>query len=332
MFKLRPLLLCLVAGIAYGGEADTDRDGLSDEFEQALLERFAPRFHISEADCDVAPAEFVAASPEPRVTARNGTVYGQVFPVRRSGLAGSFVEIHFYHLWAKDCGMNGHALDAESVYALLWADGQGAPPEMWRAEFWLAAAHENTLCDLSTGASAAALAAVDRGPDVWVSRDKHASFLSRKLCSAGCGNETCDGARAMRISKLINLGEPGLPMNDAVWAQSASWPLASKMTPHYTGALIARMPAGAEVELVPAREVVRGTRSTVRVAGRTYGSFVAANASTGAALEAGATGAAAGVNASRASMRSSAGNTRRSLKAAFSSIERSLRRAFRPPT
>ena len=182
MFDLRPGLLCFLAlGIGFSTEVDTDRDGLSDEFEQTLLLRFAPRFHISGADCDVAPAEFQEGLSDPKVKARNGTVYGQVFPVRRDGVAGNFIEIHFYHLWGEDCGLTGHALDAESVSALLRADGDQWRPEGWLAEFWYAAAHENTLCDMSNGATATALRALEHGPDVWVSRNKHASYLSRDL-------------------------------------------------------------------------------------------------------------------------------------------------------
>ena len=70
-------------------------------------------------------------------------MYAQVFPVSRPG--GSFAEIHFYHLWAQDCGMKSHPLDAEAVYALLRADRPDSPPQDWKAEFWLAAAHEDTL-------------------------------------------------------------------------------------------------------------------------------------------------------------------------------------------
>jgi hypothetical protein len=324
MAGLRTVLLCLAVGSAFAGDTDSDRDGLSDQFEQALLERFAPRFHISAGDCDLAPAEFLADSPDPRVKARNATIYGQVFPVTRHVGAGSFVEIHFYHLWAQDCGMNGHALDVESVYALVRADSNELPPHAWFAEFWLAAAHETTLCDVTNGARATALTAVDRGPDVWVSRGKHASFLGEKLCSKGCGRDKCDGAQLMRISALVNLGEPGAPMNGAAWSQSTAWPLASKMLPRYTSALMADLPAGAEVGLVSARDVVRGGRSTIKVAARTYGWLVAANTRTEEFLLAGATGAAAGVVAAR----NSAGKAGRGLKAASAATGKWLRGAF----
>lgn len=323
---LRPCLalLCLFASSALAVGADTDRDGLSDQFEQALLERFAPRFHISPGDCDIAPAEFLAGSPVPRVKSRNATIYGQVFPVSLPAHEGSFIEIHFYHLWAQDCGMNGHPLDVESIYALVRADHSNMAPQEWRAQYWLAAAHENTLCDMSNGARAGALAAVDRGPDVWVSRAKHASFLGEKLCSQGCGRDTCAGAQPLRITTLINVGEPGAPMHGAAWSQSAAWPLASKMMPRYSSALMAELPAGAAVALVPSRDVVRGGRSTIKVAARTYGSLVAADNRTEAFLEAGASGAAFGVVAAR----NSVSKTGRGLKAASSATRRWLKGTF----
>jgi hypothetical protein len=330
MFDLRPGLLCFLAlGIGYSRELDTDRDGLSDEFEQALLLRFAPRFHISGADCDVAPAEFHEALSDPKVKARNGTVYGQVFPLKRDGVAGNFIEIHFYHLWSEDCGLTSHALDAESVSALLRADGDERRPEEWLAEFWYAAAHENTLCDVSNGATAIALGALDHGPDVWVSRNKHASFLSRDLCAGGCGGDECDSAQPMRISKLINLGEAGAPMNGANWSTSPSWPLASKMMPRYTSALIGRMPTGNEVALVPGRDVVRGTHTTIKVGGRTYGSLVSANATTETAVAKGARAAVMGIGVAGASTQMSAKHMERSVEAASSSTRKSMKRTFR---
>ena len=106
------LLLALPAFIQAGsnsaagpnGSIDFDKDGLSDDFEQALLARFEPTFWISADDCDTLPAEFLPASRKPLVAGRNGTVYGQVFQKDSEGTSGAFLEIHYYHLWGRDCG------------------------------------------------------------------------------------------------------------------------------------------------------------------------------------------------------------------------------------
>jgi hypothetical protein len=111
-------ILVVSLGLAASGPgpaADGDHDGLSDTFEQDLLKRFAPSFVIPGGDCGGSPAEFAAGSPEPRVVASNGTWYGQVFPSQLPAGNGVFIEVHFYHLWARDCGCNGHALDVEHV-------------------------------------------------------------------------------------------------------------------------------------------------------------------------------------------------------------------------
>ncbi len=318
---LRLVSLCLVVqSVGYSREADTDADGLSDRLEQALLVRFAPQLHVSGSDCDVAPAEFFPGSLEPRVKARNGTVYGQVFPATHDG-AGGRVEIHFYHLWAQDCGLTHHPLDAESVSGLLRAVGDPHTPEAWHAEYWYAAAHEGTLCDMGNAATAAALGAVDRGPDVRVSRNKHASYLARELCSRGCGGDLCDGQEAMRISGLVNLGEPGAPMNGSDWTGSTSWPLASKMTPRFTDALLARMPRGNEVAMVPARDLARGTHGTIRVAARTYRSLLSANSSRDAGLSSAERNTTAGFDAAGSSAR----HAGRALGAAGAAVTRGFR-------
>jgi hypothetical protein len=205
-----------IAGIA----GDRDHDGLSDEVEQELLNRFVPTFMVAEGDCDGMPAEFLAGSPEPRPVARNGTIYGQVFPV---GGAGEFIEIHYYHLWARDCGRRGHALDVEYVSALIRT-------QPLQAMYWYASAHQDTVCDARNGARASQLQAEEHGPTVWISRGKHASFLSYDLCMRGCGSDRCDPSTPLTPSNLINIGEPGAALNGAIWAESRRWALAPKMT------------------------------------------------------------------------------------------------------
>ena len=221
---------------------DVDRDGVDDTLEAALLERFRPVFMVGSGDCDQLPAEFAAADPEagalPHAIARNGTIYGQVF--RRGSDAGAaLAEIHYYHLWARDCGKRGHDFDAEHVAVLIAAPGIAAPAPEWTARTWYAAAHEDTVCDVSGYVPATRLGATGSGATVWISKGKHASYLSREGCHAGCGGDRCESMVAIPTSMVVNVGEPGAPINGAGWTASASWPLQQKMRTDFPDALLA---------------------------------------------------------------------------------------------
>src|SRR5215471_19541214 len=63
---------------------DSDRDGLSDDKEQVLLEQFRPTFMISATDCAIRPSRFEPDQSIPRPVAADGTIYGQVFPIPES--------------------------------------------------------------------------------------------------------------------------------------------------------------------------------------------------------------------------------------------------------
>jgi hypothetical protein len=223
--------LLLVAMLAFGMSwasaqiappADSDHDGLSDALESALLAQFEPHFLISAGDCSSRPAAFVPLQSKPVVELENGTIYGQAFP--RAGNRDQ-VELHFYHLWRIDCGDRGHNLDAEHVSALVSRDGDSN----WRALYWYAAAHEDTVCDASQITRASTVDAVDRGPQVWISRGKHASFMSQVLCSHGCGGDECRDLQSLAVAAIINLGEPEAPVSGATWVNVPQWPLAAKM-------------------------------------------------------------------------------------------------------
>jgi hypothetical protein len=229
------LLLSLLAG----SPTDQDGDGLDDDFEQQLLEQFQPRFYLAAKECDVRPAEFKPNSTKPIALARNGTLYGQAFPV------GEAIELHFYHLWARDCGRAGHALDAEHVSAWLELDGGE-----WRARYWYAAAHEDTSCDRGSAVHADRIHAAWRGPEVWVSRGKHASFLSESICRLGCGADRCEGPERLFPPRIINLGEVDAPRNGAVWIRSQAWPLALKFRSDFSAELRARLEDSDAVQIV----------------------------------------------------------------------------------
>ncbi len=205
---LSTVSLALAQTIASAPSADSYHDGLSDALENALLIQFAPRFIISSNDCSVRPAQFVPNQAKPTVEQENGVIYGQVFP--RAGHSDQ-VEVHYYHLWKTDCGERGHNLDAEHVSALVVRD----QASNWSALYWYAAAHEDTVCDASQIARATAVDAVSRGPRVWISRGKHASFLSDVLCAHGCGGDICREMVPLVTAQIINLGELSAPMGGA---------------------------------------------------------------------------------------------------------------------
>lgn len=252
---MHPAALALLAAATLTA-ADLDSDGLDDAFEQRLLNSFAPRFLLSAGECDGLPAEFALGEAHPRVIARNGTIYGQASPRPDGG-----IELRYFHLWARDCGRIAHDLDAEHVSALLYPEPGGD----WRAAGWYAAAHEGTPCDVSSLARAADVDGELRGPRVWISRGKHASFLDQRRCVWGCGGDECDRATPMKIAWIMNLGEPGRPLNGALWATSDRWQLASKMTGDFSDWRAAKLAdprwSGVKtlnVELRPAQSVILG--------------------------------------------------------------------------
>jgi hypothetical protein len=208
---------------------DSDDDGINDQLEQMLLEQFVPRFEIGRKDCSNVPAEFRSDHALPELDAENGTIYGQVFPAKASTQENSVAEIHYFHLWRRDCGEHGHPLDTEHVSVLVKASSGGHVNDTWIAVYWYAAAHENTVCDVSQIARASTLHAEDHGARVWISPDKHASYLNETLCQKGCGADICREMTSLPRGKLINLGEPGHPMNGSLFISSNRWPIAIKM-------------------------------------------------------------------------------------------------------
>ena len=223
-------------------QTDSDNDGLSDALEQPLLDQFAPNFMVGEHDCSVSPAEFKPDVQTPEVRADNGTIYGQVFPAKDATDHAMVAEIHYYHLWRKDCGSHGHPLDTEHVSVLVRASDTDLTTATWKAVYWYAAAHENTVCDVSQIARAITLHAQDHGATVWISPGKHASYLNRTLCQRGCGADRCENMVPLQSTALINLGEPNYPVNGSLFISSGEWPLMAKMsTTNFPDAAVVRL-------------------------------------------------------------------------------------------
>ena len=233
---------------------DLDRDGLDDAVEQRLIEQFVPTFLLSADECDGVPASFQSGSLTPKVASQNGTIYAQATPARGVDPSRSTIELHYFHLWRRDCGPNGHALDVEHISALVTADG---------ARRWYAAAHEGTVCDASSTVSAQALDAEQHGPAVYISSGKHASYFDRDACRSGCGAESCGAAKQVAIARVVNIGERGAPLNGAAWIASERWPLAEKLGSDFVAADRPR-PAAAEQATVLAGSKAVGSLVTAR--------------------------------------------------------------------
>jgi hypothetical protein len=291
-------LLVLFAYPALGQEPaptdDQDGDGLSEALEQALLERFLPRFHVTKNDCGGLPAAFAPDEAEPRVLAQDGTIYGQAFPVDSSD--GSRIELHYFHLWAKDCGRLAHPLDVEGVSVLLAADATSAAAEHWRALYWYAAAHEETVCDVSHGAHAKALDAETQGGRVFISRAKHASYLSQKRCKLGCGGDSCKNSVEMPVARVVNLGQPGRPLHGSVFAMSPRWPLAKKMEPDFTETVVQQLAGSNPKKIVAVNSALPPVRATINAGEQILSGTGTGKRHTGSALKTGkdATGSALG--------------------------------------
>ena len=288
---------------------DHDGDGLSDGLESELLSRFAPSFRIAVEDCAGAPVEFSPRSPSPKPTGVRGTIYGQAFPVAIRDSGSSFIELHYYHLWDRDCGRKGHALDVEHVSALLRGGSWAHPPQSWEAVYWYAAAHEKTACDSGNGALASRIGAVARGPEVWVSRGKHASYLDPELCGKGCGGDTCERTAPLRVTALVNIGERGTPMNGAQWTESRAWQFSSKMGSDFTSDAVRAIEASSRpVSFLHSRKAMQSV-------------IAAGNAS--------AEGIAVGSRETGDALATADAHTSRALEKAANSVGTSLRRATR---
>ena len=239
-------------------DTDTDRDGLSDQTENDLLRKFSPLFMISRVDCSGVPAQFVPATKIPTILADDGTIYGQASPRKDKP---NQVELHYYHLWSKDCGEMGHRLDTEHVSVLVKT---GASVDDAKALYWYAAAHEDTICDASHLTRAAAIDAQDRGATVWISEGKHASFLSEVMCTHGCGGDRCAQMQPLETRQIINLGEMNAPMNGIAWLASPEWPLSDKMSrTDFPQARIARVDRVPETDIVWANPAKRPAQATI---------------------------------------------------------------------
>jgi hypothetical protein len=266
--------------------ADSDHDGLSDAVEQALLVQFEPKFLVGQHDCSNVPAQFEADVAWPTVEREDGTIYGQAFLAKSSTREAPVAELHFYHLWRRDCGGHGHPLDTEHVAVLVQGSNGDLTLARWTALYWYAAAHENTVCDVSQIARASTLDAVTHGAKVWISPGKHASYLNETLCQRGCGADRCEAMVPLPPGKIVNLGEAAEPMNGSTFVASAAWPLQGKM-------IMTNFPAGpvARLNTMPVTEIAwfnagrHPAQGVIAISASTGGAIAESGENTTAAID-----------------------------------------------
>lgn len=262
---MNPLIALSFVLASLGGVADLDRDGVSDMLEQVLIEQFRPHFLVNADECAQVPAEFEAFSMKPRVQEYNAAIYARVSPSAALGPGVTALELQYYHLWEKDCGViASHPLDVERVVALLVPSENGR----WKALYWYAAAHEGTVCDTSNAALATTLGAQSSGPHVWISAGKHASYLDPNLCGQrGCGGDHCGEMVDLPSGSLINLGEAQVPLNGAVWTASKDWPFESKLGQAFDSGMVAQIESSDEGVLARVNGRLRPMQFSISVAG-----------------------------------------------------------------
>ena len=277
------LLLIAIAIAAPAAAQDLDRDGIADRVEQALFDKFSPTLLLTKNECDGVPASFVSNVLAPRVLAKDATFYGQAFRIPSTDDRVR-VELHFFHLWARDCGRRGHDLDVEHVSAIVSAATIESPPSLWLAEVWYAAAHEGSVCDASSGARAQVIGAETSGPRVFVSRGKHASYLDRGQCKWGCGGDECGDDRVVVPLRIINIGESDAPLNGALWIRSDRWPMRHKLGSDFDPALRARLDNPDDDHVIPLMQHRRAPQAPVLAGDTALDGLEVAAASTKGAL------------------------------------------------
>jgi hypothetical protein len=153
---------------------------------------------------------------------------------------------------------------------LVSASERDVDAAKWKAVYWYAAAHENTVCDVSQIARASAVDGVESGTRVWVSPGKHASYLTEKLCGGGCGADKCVDMVALRPGRIVNLGEAGYPMNGSAFIASNEWPLMAKMSAtNFPPELIGRVDGLAEGNIAWTGAGKRSNQQIIAVSGAT---------------------------------------------------------------
>jgi hypothetical protein len=186
------------------GPDDRDEDGLSDAWEDSILDRLRPVIHLADS--------------EPMLEDLQGRVefMGRLTRGPEPGSYRAFVGIGWEIDYGR-CSVAGHRGDVERVVYALEEDGPG----LLRVVAVYTAGHEYTSFDSSTVFGEADLGELELVIDpvttqprlaVYSSSGKHATYASRSRCERSdfpCAREDCEsGEDLLLLPELENVGEP----------------------------------------------------------------------------------------------------------------------------
>ena len=189
---------------------DDDGDGLDDAVETQLATAYMP--YVSLDPGDGCPLD------------------GMVVRVRPHPADPTAILIVYDHLFANDCGLDGHAGDDE-VFGVAIDPAMPAPMGILAIR---AVSHQNTPCERDTQCSTcgdsrpACDRATDMTPIVYASKDKHGSYATLAQCPLiGTCLDQCTLNPARRTPPVVNAGEPDHHLVGDLTTQgfvTADWP------------------------------------------------------------------------------------------------------------
>lgn len=178
-------------------EADSDRDGISDELEEQVARHYFPFYSLAAHDKCPNHGMLYRVSPHPHA---------------------DLLIVRYVALYEYDCGMRGHPGDSEVFSTLV--DPARPPPEGILAVRTIA--HQGTLCEsVMTCGSVPGCRPCETGmrdgkpfPIVYASVNKHGGYLSEQVCNFSF---VCDYGGCTRQARgddppMQNAGEPDAPM------------------------------------------------------------------------------------------------------------------------
>ena len=155
-------------------------------------------------DCSGIPTEFRPGVKKPEPETDDGTIYGQVFPSKAAGGALPTAEIHYYHLWRRDCGAMVMRWIPSMCRCSCARPAAISIPQHGRRCTGILQPTKTLFAMKSQIARASTPHAVNHGARIWIIPGKEASSGTGSLGLAGCGETNVQHA-CLEPGKLINL-------------------------------------------------------------------------------------------------------------------------------